>query len=420
MEVPMDVLISELIERTSDSIRSFEYSHSTVSQYQMAWRALAAYFRDHGQALFSRSLAEQYLQESKTKLEAGIIKHWRHQLNCRTVHVLLECFETGRIAWKYYEDPPVYLHQSAFLRLYPDYLDHLQAEKKAAGTLQTYGVVARQFLEYLEQRKIQEIAAVGLNEIGAFIPCISKQYRPASMRTVLTALRCFLRYVEAQDLTPIRLSNALPGSMGRVSPIVPTLTREEEQHLLEAAEPLRATASGKRDYAMLLLALRLGLRSIEIIRLKREDIHWHSNTIEIVGAKSGRRLVLPLLAEVGNAVADYILNGRPASPLPYVFLSSAAPYRCLSGHANCYGISRKLMAKAGIRQEKGARRGFHCLRHSLATRLLANGTPLPIISSLLGHQNKESTKVYLSTDLERLRACALPLRGIEVSQEELR
>jgi len=414
----MDVLLSELIERTNDNIRSLEHSHSTVSQYQMAWKALAGYFLEHEQALFSRPLAEQYLRESKAGLEAGLIKRWRHQLNCRTVHMLIECFESGQAAWKYYKDSPVYLHQLAHLRLQADYLNHLQGEGKGAGTLETYGLVSRQFLEYLERQEIKDMAQVGVNEISSFIPFISKRYRPASMRTVLTAFRFFLRYVEARDLTPIRLSNALPASGRRTTPVVPALTLEEEQHLLEATE--RATASGKRNYAMLLLALRLGLRSTDIINLKREDIHWHSNTIEIVQVKTGTRLVLPLLTEVGNAIADYLLQGRPPSPQPYVFLRSQAPYRKLAGHSNCYGISRKLMAQAGIRQGTEARKGFHCLRHTVAARLLAGGTPLPLISSLLGHQDKNSTKIYLSTDLEHLRLCALRLSGIEVTREELR
>jgi integrase len=126
-----------------------------------------------------------------------------------------------------------------------------------------------------------------------------------------------------------------------------------------------------------------------------------------------------LLTDVGNAIADYILNGRPDSQLPDIFLRSQAPYQKLSGHPACYGISCKMMKAAGIRQGKGDRKGFHCLRHSLAARLLSEETPLPVISSILGHRNKDSTKVYLSTDLIHLRACALSLAGIEVTKEEL-
>jgi integrase len=149
------------------------------------------------------------------------------------------------------------------------------------------------------------------------------------------------------------------------------------------------------------------------------DIHWTHNTIEIVQSKTDTRLVLPLLADVGNAIANYILNGRPDSQQSYIFLRSQAPYRKMSGHSACYAISRKMMKEAGIRQGEGERKGFHCLRHSLAARLLSEETPLPIISSILGHRDKDSTKIYLSTDLVHLRACALSLTGIEVIRDEL-
>ncbi len=181
----------------------------------------------------------------------------------------------------------------------------------------------------------------------------------------------------------------------------------------------RTTMTGKRDFAILLLALRLGLRSIDIIRLKLDDIKWRTNSISIIQQKTLRRLEVPLLTDVGNAIIDYLLNGRPESNSPYVFLRSQAPYVNLSSRAGLYGLVASYMAKVGIRQEKGERRGPHCLRHSLTARMLAGETPLPIISAVLGHANKESTKVYLSTDSEHLRHCALGLEGIEVTSKAL-
>jgi integrase len=102
---------------------------------------------------------------------------------------------------------------------------------------------------------------------------------------------------------------------------------------------------------MFLLALRTGLRSIDIINLKLSDIKWKTNVIEIVQEKTGMPLVLPLLSDVGNAIADYILNGRPYSQLPHIFLQTQAPYQSLAGHSTCYAISRKMMRAAGIRQD---------------------------------------------------------------------
>ncbi|MBA4374964.1 MAG: hypothetical protein C0401_02175 [Anaerolinea sp.] len=413
-----EILLSELIARTKESIRPLEHSQSTLYQYAMTWGGLTRYFIGKNQVLFSKQLAEQYVIESKKLLEAGAIKKWRYKLIRLTVYMLIEIYEKDQFTWNYHKyDPPTYLHHSSYVLLLNDYVNNLKNEGKAFGTIQTYGIVSRQFLEYLELKNIKDIADVQLITVSLFIPSISKQYQPTSMRTVLSALRSFLRFAKKKNLINCSLSRAIPGSFGRKTLIVPTITPKEEQKLLSSVD--RNTPSGKRNYAMLLLALRTGLRSIDISNLQLINIHWKANTIEIVQKKTGTPLVLPLLTDVGNAIADYILNGRPYSQLPQIFLLTHAPYHKLSGRSSCYSVSRKTMKDAGIRQDNGDQRGFHCLRHSLAARLLSEETPLPIISSILGHRNKDSTKVYLSTDLAHLRACALSLQGIEVTQEEL-
>ena len=412
-----EIALSELIEQTKNSIRSLEHSQATVDHYQMAWRALADYFIEHNQVMFSKQLAEQYILESKAKLDAGAITRWRYKLNRQTVLMLIEYFECGHIIWKRHENHPAHLHQLAFILLHQDYLDFLKKEGKSAGTIRTRGRISRQFLEYLELRKVRDITEVQGNEISSFIPVISKQHQPTSMGTVLSSLRSFLRFVESKNLTQFRLSNVVPSSSGSRTKIVPTITTEEERKLLDSVD--NTTASGKRNYAILLLALRVGLRCSDIVNLKLGDIRWKSNTIEVMQAKTDAPLILPLLTDVGNAIADYILNGRPDSQQPYIFLRTQAPYRKLAGYSACYAICCKIMKKAGIRQGKGDRKGFHCLRHSLAAHLLAEEIPLPIISNILGHRDKDSTKVYLSTDLVHLRACGLSLAGIEVTKEEL-
>ncbi|MGZ9222195.1 MAG: tyrosine-type recombinase/integrase [Anaerolineales bacterium] len=331
--------------------------------------------------------------------------------------MLIGCYEDGYFNWKNYKDDlSARLHRTAYVNLLKDYLHDLQRAGKRDQTIQLYETIARQFLEYLEQKSISEFLAVQLTDISLFFSFIAKQYQPTSMRTVFSALRSFMRFVEEKKLTQLRLSNAIPSSSGRKTAIIPTITLEEERKLLSRDF---SSPSGKRNLAMLLLALRTGLRSVDIVNLKLGDIHWKSNTIEIVQEKTGIPLVLPLLSEVGNAIAEYILNGRPLSQETHIFLRSQAPYRKLSGRSTCYAIGHKIMKEAGIRQGKNDREGFHCLRHSLAARLLSEETPLPIISSILGHRDKDSTKVYLSTDLAHLRSCALRLSGIEIAKEEL-
>lgn len=414
-----DLLLSELIEQTTAAVRSFQHSPSTDYQYQMAWRALTVYFLEHHQVLFSKQLAQQYVLEQKAKFDAGTLREWRYKLDRITVRWLVEFSEQGSLTW-HHAKPTLLtqIHTSAYICLQQGYIHHLTIEGIHARTIQTYETISRHFFFYLEQNHIQDIAAVHLNDVHLFIPWIARRYQPTSMRTVFSALRSFLRFAQSKGFTRDDLSQAIPSSWGRKTSVIPTLTAAEEQQLLAAID--RSTPSGKRDYAMLLLALRTGLRSVDIVNLRLENIHWKTNLIDIVQEKTNVPLVLPLLADVGNALADYLLQGRPVSSLPYVFLRTQAPHQHLSGRSVCYAISCKIMKAAGVRQGKAQRKGFHCLRHSVAARLLSEETPLPVISSILGHRNKDSTRVYLSTDLVHLRECALSLAGIEVAQEGLR
>lgn len=413
-----EILLSKLIEQTKESICSFEYSQSTTYQYQMAWRTLTDYFFENHQNVFSVQLAQQFMNELKAKFDAGTMKKWRYKLYRVATRRLIEFYEQGYLTWNYQKHTlTTQICQPNYVLLQRDYLNSLKKEGKSTRTIQFDEIISRQLLAFLEQKGTNGIAEARINDVHLFILFISKRYQPSSMRTVFSALRSFFRFVESQELTTTCLINAIPSSWGRKTAIIPTITLAEERKLLDAVD--RTTPLGKRNYAMLLLALRTGLRSIDIINLKLGDIHWNSNTIEILQEKTGSPLVLPLLADVGNAIVDYILNGRPDSQNPYLFLRTQAPFINLSGHSVCYGISSKIMKDAGIRQGQEDRKGFHCFRHSVAARLLSEETPLPVISSILGHRNKDSTKVYLSTDLDHLRVCALNLNGIEVSREEL-
>jgi site-specific recombinase XerD len=239
------------------------------------------------------------------------------------------------------------------------------------------------------------------------------------MRTVLYALRFFLKFLYHSRLSDANLVGAVTSSGSRKHAVIPTFTKQEENKLLSSID--RSSCIGKRNYAMVLLAIRTGLRSIDITKLQMSSINWRNNTISILQQKNGRPLCLPLFNDIGNALADYILNARPQNNVPYVFLRNQAPHKKLSGSSTCYLISCSVMKNAGIRQseKEPQRKGFHIFRHSLAARMLSQEVPLSIISNTLGHASMSSSKVYLSTDSEHLKACALSLNGIEVNREEL-
>jgi len=173
---------------------------------------------------------------------------------------------------------------------------------------------------------------------------------------------------------------------------------------LEAVD--RSSAKGKRDYAILLLACRLGMRVGDIRTLKLDQLHWDDSTIELTQSKTGGPLRLPLTNEMGEALIDYLKSGRPQTAHREVFLKVNPPFAPFTGN-NLHHIVTYWRLLAGIRFRTPQKRGIHSLRHTLATRLLQKGTPFTTIAEILGHTSLESTRIYAKADVEALRSVAL-------------
>lgn len=169
----------------------------------------------------------------------------------------------------------------------------------------------------------------------------------------------------------------------------------------------RSSPKGKRDYAILLLASRLGLRVGDIRALKLDDLKWKAASIEITQAKTLAPLCLPLTEEVGEAVIDYLKAGRPQSDRREVFLTLTPPFLPFAVTDNLHRIVTHWKALAGIHFRSKQRHGLHSLRHTLATQLLREQTPFHVISEILGHATTASTLIYAKTDVEALRTAAL-------------
>lgn len=186
------------------------------------------------------------------------------------------------------------------------------------------------------------------------------------------------------------------------------ITPSDEDKLLVQLEQ-----SSHRTKAIVLLALRLGLRDSDICRLTFDEIDWQEDRLRLIQKKTGEPIVLPLLPDVGNALMDYILSERPkrADGCPYIFLRKQAPYsRLTSAYMSC----SKVIRQTGIKPVDGKSTGIHLYRYTLVHRLLAARVPHQIITDALGHASKESDKPYLSMEESMLRLCALDLSVIGV------
>lgn len=225
-------------------------------------------------------------------------------------------------------------------------------------------------------------------------------------KLLTTALRSFLQYLRYSGETCLDLAAAVPCVANWSMPSIPRgIAPEQVRRLLRDID--RSTATGRRDYAILLLLARLGLRSGEVAFLEFEDIEWQDGCLRVHG-KSGRRTQLPLPKDVGDAIAAYLRHGRPRSTSRRVFLRAKAPVRGFLSQSAVGTIVRHALLRAGI---EAPTTGAHQFRHGLATQMLRRGASLAEIGALLGHRSPETTKIYTKVDLEALRTLALPWPG---------
>jgi integrase len=229
------------------------------------------------------------------------------------------------------------------------------------------------------------------------------------MGNVRVALVSLLGWLAGKGLALDGLSMSLPSVTGRVTRIKRLYTKDEIAHVLAAID--RSSADGKRDYAMILLGAAFAPRALDIVSLRIEDIDWTCSKMTFILHKNKRLHTVALLPVVGNAILDYLLNGRPDCDTTHLFLTSRPPYRGFASSTSCASILRKHIEGAGI--EPGGRGcGFHVFRAYAASSLLAQGFRLSVISEYLGHSNPDSIMAYLSVDEKNMRSCCLSLDGI--------
>jgi len=414
------ISLKKIISIAMKAVASFGIKESVLRHYRKAYDKLSRYFSARNRMMFSVQLAEDFVKECKQQLESGTCCAGRFKQTRRAVQLLKDYYYTGTIVWKQYSftKKKIAPTKLAFVKLQEDYIGYLVNLGWKRNSIESADNHSRQFLVFIEAKGRRSVAEIEPVDVSQFFPQLIGRYQATSIRTVASVLRSFISYIGKTGIAQAEpLLRAIPTRYARKRSIIPTITKEEGEAILSAQQA--DGSCSQRDRAIILLALRTGLRSIDVINLKLSDIDWRNDTISIVQQKTGEPLVLPLVPEVGNTIATYIMQERSESDLPYVFLRNRAPYKQLASHSSCWRISADAMKRAGVRQEKGTKKGLRVFRYSLATTLLAEGVPVPVIASILGHSNKESTNIYLSADEVHLKECALGLSGIEVIREEL-
>ena len=300
-------------------------------------------------------------------------------------------------------EPPVLSAVDALLERYRAYL--LAERGLADVTAVLYADLARPFLaSRLDAAGRLDLAGLTPSDVLAFVLAQAERRPRRSAKLLVTVLRSLLRFLHVEGMTARPLAQVVPSvAAWRLSGLPRGLEAEQVQALLASCS--HETPVGRRDFAILLMLVRLGMRRGEVAALQLEDIDWRAGEL-LVRGKGGRVERLPLPADVGEALADYLCNGRPeGAEGRAVFVRVKAPPRALTPP----GVSQVVVGaagRAGIGQI-----GAHRLRHTAATELLRAGAPLVEIGQLLRHRAELTTAIYAKVDRDRLRELARPWPG---------
>lgn len=289
-------------------------------------------------------------------------------------------------------------------RAYEQYLH--EACALARATVVNYGAFVRDFLGDCFGAGPVKLGRVRASDVVRFVQRRAGGMGLKRAKLMTSALRSFLRYARYRGALKPDLAAAVPAVANwSMSAIPRAIAPDQVRQLLASID--RQSAAGRRDYAILLLLARLGLRAGEVASLRLDDVDWQAGQLRVRG-KAGQRGPLPLTAEVGQAIAAYLQHGRAHSHERHLFLRARAPVRGFAGASGVSCIVRHCLERAGI---DAPTRGAHQFRHGLATEMLRNGASLGEIGQLLGHRHPQTTMIYAKVDIEALRGLALPWPG---------
>ena len=387
--------IDELIQNCLTLLKQLDFKESVIKRHQRRLFNLKDYMKLEGQNSYDESVGEKYLLDM---LQKGNTRECRLKETKHSINLINDILNQVPIRKKRVR-PKAFPFPGEFGKPIQLFLEQLKIEcRPARHTLYMYMTALSHFAVRMQQ---DGIGPENLDNIavGRFVSSLQN-----TQLRVCGPVRRFLRYLFNVHLTKTDLSIPLFYIKNHRAEKLPSLYNTEEIRKMDESIE-KAGRTGKRDYAIFLLASRLGLRASDICQLQFRNLNWDSNVINLVQYKTKKKIELPLLAVIGEAIIDYIQNGRPKSDSKTIFLTANAPYTPISV-PGLSSIISGIIYKAGI-ETKGRHHGAHCLRHSLATQLLEQGTTLPVISETLGHSNSQTTMIYLGVDINRLLCCSL-------------
>ena len=409
------VNIHELIDGTMEALVGLGLSKHTVwGGYSDHYLPIGKFFKKSGLEHYDTDVLSGYIGMIERRLENKEIGRDFFNQSRKAVERLIEFYDTGKLNWTCRPRLSKFQISAHFESVLDGFL---AAEEFHHNTRGDFIWVVRKYLAFMQQDGHTCVNTIAANDLQRFILFCAERLAGGSLHNIVCYLKRFHHYLQETGQLRIDYKSLLSFPIIRDHKIQPYLTWDEITRTMEQID--RSTDMGKRDYAMVLIGVRTGLRAIDIVYLRLKDIDWRTGTMRVLQQKTGDSLVLPLMADVGEALKEYILKARPVCESEYIFVRTKAPHQRLGDGAPIGDMFDSYQKKAGIERKAFDGKGFHALRRSIGRNMAITGVPVTTIAQVLGQNTMNAAKKYISLDSENLKICALDFRGIEVERGEM-
>jgi integrase len=393
--------IKSLIGECVVYLRKEGYSEQRIADYQRLWRdGIEEYMIKNSLLNYNAVIGENFLGGVPV-MSASYMRTIHRSVNVLT-DFLLYTKVRKRIIQYVHHDLPGEIGKVAF-----EFIRSQAKLRRSKLTLNEHQRILSYFINHLTLRSINYVSDISEDDVLTFISSVQN-----CKDKYLNTARLFCRFLYEQKYIDRNVEYVIGRNNFSKREKLPSVYNADEIKRIEDAVG-QSSSVGKRDYAILLLATRLGLRSSDIAELTFGNLDWGQNIICLTQSKTKKVIELPLLADVGEAIINYLKYGRPVSDLQQVFLTACAPYRPINRLVINGAVSRTIIA-SGV-DITGRKFGPHAMRHTLASQLLLNGTSLPVISETLGHSDTQATMNYLRIDINNLMRCSLDVPLVSAS-----
>lgn len=375
------------------------YTEKTITEHKRNIQKVVDLHHTLGARFYSPEIVTRYISQLKEMYNSGLISRSRKNALAKAALYVREIATTGTIKVGAKE-----LHD----KLPPHYRTILEAVRSSSEWSESLNrnivFAAHTYFLFLADSGLQDISKITEESVRGYIIQKASAMSSNSLNTIRRNLKHLHHWLYKNGYIQSDFSDVLSFTTPHIHHIKKPIPHDEIAQVFQAID--RNTAIGKRNYAMFMIAAVTGMRSVDIAALKFSDIDWINGEIRINQKKTDLSLALPLTVDIGDALQDYILHGRPKSNVENIFLTSRPPIQPL-GRRAIYSAFNQVRSIVGLQKCS-----FHGLRRAVGTSMVIAGVPVTTVAQVLGHSEISSTKQYISLDSTHLRECALGLGGV--------